>query len=561
MGVTSSMWTAVSGLLVHGEKMNVVGNNIANVNTMAFKSQRMDFEDFVYQDTNSANGFAQIGRGANINAIMGDFSQGAQERSNTVTDISINGKGFFKVRNPNSEDDVYYTRAGNFRFNKNGELTDPGGNFLQGWEIERTTNSLAQTTAAASPSSAIKGSGVPKDITLGTFTCTPQHTQKVSILSGLSLDVNEKTTNVANPFFGLLSAWDATDPSVKPPLGTDAFGHQTTFVVYDEGGRKHNLTVYFDKVQNKAPQTITNFDPATEVWEYLITMDPLEDARTFGPVGAEVPVDAKGRGMLMSGTLSFSTAGVLKEMNAFVPGNDLTTPENLSQLQNWVPAPISNNGKPMLTANFSGIPELSSVYNPGNPPQLVNQAALPFMMEIDFGISSLTKQWDIPAGITTAADVLANANNVPGLDNPVVAAEAVFEKGGSSTSKTKQDGYGFGYLQNVLISKDGVLSARYDNGVTLDLWQITLYDFMNNQGLYREGGNLFTETRDSGSPMEGAAGSSGLGQVYSNALEMSNVDLAQEFVYMIATQRGFQSNSKTITTVDTMLEQVINMKR
>ena len=124
MGVTSSMWTAVSGLLVHGEKMNVVGNNIANVNTMAFKSQRMDFEDFVYQDTNSANGFAQIGRGANINAIMGDFSQGAQERSNTVTDISINGKGFFKVRNPNSEDDVYYTRAGNFRFNKNGELTD-----------------------------------------------------------------------------------------------------------------------------------------------------------------------------------------------------------------------------------------------------------------------------------------------------------------------------------------------------------------------------------------------------------------------------------------------------
>ena len=561
MGVTSSMWTAVSGLLVHGEKMNVVGNNIANVNTMAFKSQRMDFEDFVYQDTNSANGFAQIGRGANINAIMGDFSQGAQERSNTVTDISINGKGFFKVRNPNSEDDVYYTRAGNFRFNKNGELTDPGGNFLQGWEIERTTNSLAQTTAAASPSSAIKGSGVPKDITLGTFTCTPQHTQKVSILSGLSLDVNEKTTKVANPFFGLLSAWDATDPSVKPPLGTDAFGHQTTFVVYDEGGRKHNLTVYFDKVQNKAPQTITNFDPATEVWEYLITMDPLEDARTFGPVGAEVPVDAKGRGMLMSGTLSFSTAGVLKEMNAFVPGNDLTTPENLSQLQNWVPAPISNNGKPMLTANFSGIPELSSVYNPGNPPQLVNQAALPFMMEIDFGISSLTKQWDIPAGITTAADVLANANNVPGLDNPVVAAEAVFEKGGSSTSKTKQDGYGFGYLQNVLISKDGVLSARYDNGVTLDLWQITLYDFMNNQGLYREGGNLFTETRDSGSPMEGAAGSSGLGQVYSNALEMSNVDLAQEFVYMIATQRGFQSNSKTITTVDTMLEQVINMKR
>ena len=562
MSVTSSMWTAVSGLLVHGEKMNVVGNNIANVNTMAFKSQRMDFEDFVYQDTTSANGFAQIGRGANINAIMGDFSQGAQERSNTVTDISINGKGFFKVRNPNGEDDVYYTRAGNFRFNKNGELVDPSGNFLQGWEIERTTNSLAQSNTAPSSSSAIKGSGVPKDITLGTFTCVPQHTQKISILSGLSLDVNEKTTNTTDPFFGLLGAWDATDPTVQPPLGTDAFGHQTTFVVYDEGGQKHELTVYFDKVQDKAPQNITNWDPATQVWEYLITMNPLEDNRTFGAAGAEVPVDVKGRGMLMSGTLSFSTAGILKEMSAFVPGNDTAgTPEDLSDLANWVPAPISNNGKPMLTANFSGIPGVSSVYNPGPPPETVNQTALPFMMEIDFGISSLTKQWTLPAGVVTAADVVDDIDNVPSLQNPTIAAEAVFEKSGSSTSKTKQDGYGFGYLQNVLISKDGVLSARYDNGITLDLWQITIYDFMNNQGLYREGGNLFSETRDSGSPMEGAAGSSGLGQVYSNALEMSNVDLAQEFVYMIATQRGFQYNSKTITTVDTMLEQVINMKR
>ena len=117
MSVTSSMWTAVSGLLAHGEKMSVVGNNISNVNTVAFKAQRMDFEDFVYQDTSSANGFAQMGRGTSINAIMGDYSQGSQEQSNTVTDMSINGNGFFKVRNPNTMDETFYTRAGNFRFN------------------------------------------------------------------------------------------------------------------------------------------------------------------------------------------------------------------------------------------------------------------------------------------------------------------------------------------------------------------------------------------------------------------------------------------------------------
>ena len=566
MGVTSSMWTAVSGLLAHGEKMNVVGNNIANVNTMAFKSQRMDFEDFVYQDTTSANGFAQVGRGVSINAIMGDFSQGAQERSNTVTDLSINGNGFFKVRNPSSQDEVFYTRAGNYRFNKDGDLVDPGGNILQGWEIERVGNTLASSSASASPSSQIKGSGVPKDISLGTFTCFPQHSQRVAVLSSLNSATAEKSTNTDNPFFAMLLNWDASNPATQSPLGDSSFGHQTTFTVFDEGGNKHNLTVYFDRVTEQAGvQNFAGFPDATNVWEYIVTMDPLEDNRSFGPAGAETPVTNASRGLLMSGTLNFNTAGQLQNMSAFVPANDTTSPEDLKNLTNWVPAPLSNDGKPMFVANFSGIGGMSSVFDPGNPPALpaslaVNQSALPFMMEMDFGINSRAKSWTNTTTVT-ANDVKNVATRVPSLTNALVAAETVRETNGSSTSKTRQDGFGFGYLQNVLVGKDGVLSARYDNGVTLDLYQITLYDFINNQGLYREGGNMYTETRDSGSPTEGAAGSSGLGQVYSNSLEMSNVDLAQEFVYMIATQRGFQANSKTITTVDTMLEQVINMKR
>ena len=111
------------------------------------------------------------------------------------------------------------------------------------------------------------------------------------------------------------------------------------------------------------------------------------------------------------------------------------------------------------------------------------------------------------------------------------------------------------------MDRDGVLHGVYSNGQTLDLFQITLYDFMAPQGLYHEGGNLYSETRDSGEPAVGPANSSGFGQVWSNSLEISNVDLAREFVNMITTQRGFQANSKTITTVDTMLETVIQMKR
>lgn len=125
----------------------------------------------------------------------------------------------------------------------------------------------------------------------------------------------------------------------------------------------------------------------------------------------------------------------------------------------------------------------------------------------------------------------------------------------------KQDGYTYGDLRYVSVATDGVLSASYSNGVTLQLYQVVLYDFPSTQNLRREGGNLFSETRESGVPSSGAAGTGTFGTTQGNALEQSNVDLAREFVNMITTQRGFQANSKSITTVDTMLETVISMKR
>ena len=126
MGLSASMWTSVSGLLMHGEKMNVVGNNIANVSTVGFKAQRMDFQDFVYNNGFSASGTTQIGRGVSVAAVLGDFSQGSFETTNDATDLAISGRGFFQVKDPNS-DQVWYTRAGDFRFDKEGYLKNPYG--------------------------------------------------------------------------------------------------------------------------------------------------------------------------------------------------------------------------------------------------------------------------------------------------------------------------------------------------------------------------------------------------------------------------------------------------
>ena len=138
MSLTSGMWTGVSGLLSHGENMNVICNNISNVSTIGFKGQRMDFQDFMYQDSFSASGITQIGRGVGIGAVMGDFGQGSFETTTEATDLAIGGRGFFKVQ-PKGADTAYYTRAGNFRFDNEGYLADPHGYVLQGWKVDNST--------------------------------------------------------------------------------------------------------------------------------------------------------------------------------------------------------------------------------------------------------------------------------------------------------------------------------------------------------------------------------------------------------------------------------------
>ncbi|TAJ27577.1 MAG: flagellar hook-basal body complex protein [Nitrospirae bacterium] len=124
-----------------------------------------------------------------------------------------------------------------------------------------------------------------------------------------------------------------------------------------------------------------------------------------------------------------------------------------------------------------------------------------------------------------------------------------------------QDGYGAGSLQAFLVDTKGVISGRFSNGQIRSLAQVTLAKFPNPLGLVRSGKNLFAESADSGQPLKAAPDSAGLGKVASNSLELSNVDLGEEFINMIAAQRGFQANSKAITTVDEMLQELVNIKR
>lgn len=542
------MWTGVSGLLAHGEKMNVLGNNIANVNTIGYKASNMHFEDFYYQFTNTAaqaNG--QVGRGVSVAAVFGDFSQGGFESTNEATDLAIGGNGFFGV-SPKGTDDMYYTRAGNFRFDKDGYLVDPHGYVLQGWPIEEQTTETASTTTRSSVSetSSVRGSGTPSDIRLDGFTAEPKHTSRLSIINNLNNEAGQdNTTDSTDPFFALAKSWNGQE---DPPLGTTAYAYSSTIKVYDEAGTAHTVTVYYDQVSNS---------DGKNYWEYIVTMDPEEDKRIFPGMSPKIG-ETSGAGLLMIGTMTFNSAGQLEDMSAYTLASNASS----SQLSQWRPTAISENGFPVVAPNFTGLEEASWVVDStGHAITPVLSNAKGKLIEINFGLSTTpTTSW---SNYNAASSVGTSSANLPdwGLNSTRSALATTSFAGSSSTLYQGQDGYTFGFLQNVTVNTDGIISGRYSNGVSLELYQITLYDFLNETGLYREGGNLFTETLDSGEAFPGPANSNGLGSIQSNALEQSNVDLAREFVQMITTQRGFSANGKIITTTDQMLSEVIMLKR
>ena len=564
MGLGASLYSGITGLSAHSERMTVIGNNLANVNTIGFKGSRMHFEDLLSQDYSTVNGVGQVGRGVRVSTIYSDFGQGSFESSTEATDMAISGDGFFIV-SPKGEENKFYTRAGNFRFDEDGYLVDPHGYILQGWQVEQsstTVSTTASTTDNASQSTRIIGT--PTDIRLENFQSAPNPTSNVSIVTNLDPSSADSSTVSGtagtSPYFAMFNNWDG---SADVPIASTRYAYSTTIKVFDDIGTAHNLTVYFD------PVTMSNAGGDT-VWEYMVTVDPTADKRMLSGADGNMTqigqAQTSAAGVLMMGTLTF-TSGQLSGMSAYTlksNGGNNGGPKNL---ENWTLADFSTGGYPVFTANFLGKSNASTAEATNASP-----------IQLDFGISNKdlssngsldpdTKGWAVgQGGLPIHASDLTNTTNttyIPSFKDPAVSALSTqsFDTGGSSTLFQSQDGYAAGVLQNVSVNREGVLSGHYSNGQVLELYALTLSTFTNQHGLRREGGNLFSETLESGPALTGQAGSTGKGTVDGNSLEMSNVDMATEFVRMITTQRGFQANTKVITTTDSMLGEVIAMKR
>ena len=472
MSLSSALFSGISGLNTLGNSMTVIGDNIANVNTVGFKASRVTFQDVLSQTVATTAGTAQVGRGTSLADITSSFSQGSFESTDSTTDLAIGGEGFFIVADPNDSNNEFYTRAGEFRFDKDGNFVNPAGYIVRGWALDSDTG---------------EDVGSITDITLQSFTSPPDETDRITMITNLDSDA---TDNAAS----LNATWDGT---ATTPLSDSAYEYQSTLKVFDSLGSTHDITVYYD------PTSTAN------TWEFIVTCNPSEDQRATA-AGA-------GQGLLARGTITFNNNGTVTGMQAYSFDGSATVSDGGA---GWSAA---------LTPNLNGYLEFDASFITGST----------MTIELDVGTryNSLTTTWE-PDSLATTQYASA-----------------------SSTIFQSADGYGAGALQSITVGVDGSITGQYSNGEVIPLYRVALAKFQNDQGLYKEGGNLFTETALSGNPITGRPGTNGLGNISPNSLEQSNVDLATEFVKMITTQRGFQANSKIITVTDQMLAELIALKR
>ncbi len=488
MALSSALFSGTSGLKAMGDTMQIIGDNIANVNTIGFKSSQADFQDLLSQSMATMSGTTQIGSGSAIGNVSASFEQGSFKTTGNSTDLAIGGAGFFILREENGLTE-YYTRAGNFSFDKDGNLVNPNGHVVQGWRLDQETGSDI---------------GSIGDIRLNSFTSQPSQSTNIQVIANLDATALDKSDSAG---IDLYEGWDATGEST--PISEDLYEYQTTVQVYDSLGSTHDITLYFDKGAPAADGSPT--------YEFMVTCNPSEDRRANGvnPIDASADQHA---GLLGHGVITFEPgSGAISniEMTSIDgEGNPTTLSTNPADADYGL-----DNGLFTFGADFLG------------------GGAAPMTISLDFGSTFNGSIW---------------ANNALSTTMYAVSSNTVFKDA---------NGYGAGDLQDINVNDKGVITGNYSNGEIIPLYRVALAGFQNEQGLVKEGGNLFRATLASGAAITNRPGSNGLGTLAPGSLEQSNVDIAGEFVEMISTQRGFQANSKIITTVDTMLSEIINLKR
>jgi flagellar hook protein FlgE len=434
--VLQAMYNGVSAISATQTDMNVIGNNISNVDTTAYKSSEVTFSSQLSQSIQGAqaptNGGGttdpvQVGLGTKIGSITVQEAQGGLQSTGSPTDMAIQGNGYFMTAGASGG--INYQRDGHFAVDSRGQLVDAStGDEVLGYSASAT--GVVNNTATITPASTIS-------VPIGSLTRA------------------QATTSVT--YAGNLNS--GTTPGTA---------YTRSVNVYDSQGNQQTITL-----------SLTPSATAANTWNWTTT--------------------SAGTTMSQNDTLTTPTAGAA--------GSGMT------------PAtPAENQGT--ITFDSNGAETAST----GNLQFTSTAATSPQNIALNFG------------GTTQLAQ-------------------------SSSLAPSSQDGYATGTLQSFTVDQTGTITGVFSNGQALALGQVALANFSNPAGLSSIGNNQYTVTSDSGVPQVNVANQNGLGSISAGYLEQSNVNLATELTNMIVTERSFQANTKVVSTVDTMLNDLIQMKQ
>ncbi len=536
----SSLFAAVSGLKTHQQRMDVIGNNIANVNTPGFKRSRMTFQDMLYQTIRGASrpvdggrggtNPMQVGMGASIGSIDTLMTGSSPQDTGKNTDLAIEGDGFFVVSDGSRN---YYTRAGAFDFDRDGYLVNANGMHVMGWmadgsgKIDNNPNKVQnirinkeiQEPARATNQIVLNGNldaGAINDLIFPGISSTTNYT-KFTVSSGSSIAECQiiftptDQLNVWNWSISVLSGGSLSSGGT----GTLTYDAANTTSPWSATG---GATITFPGTPPTSVNITTTSSGALSGCFQNIDSGTLKDPTDRMAVSLQqVIYDSLGNKY---------TATIYFERKSDGQWDwklkDITNSEGKS-ITSTVPAGTFSGSGPI---NFDSTGKLTTG-GTGTPITFDPDGTTGYMspMTINLDLSKLTQY----------------------------ASE--------TTVTASQNGYPAGSLEGVSFDTTGTLSGVFSNGITRPLAQVALASFNNPGGLFKEGNTLFSESNNSGKANIGPAGKGGLGTIKPASLEMSNVDLAQEFAEMIITQRGFQANSRVITASDEMLQELVNLKR
>lgn len=545
-----SMYSAVSGLKTHQTKMDVIGNNIANVNTVAFKSSSVVFQDVLYQMTSNASGAnaatgtggvnaKQIGLGVTTGATnLSITTSGAAETTGRAFDIRLSDQSttnFFVVNNGSEN---LFTRAGSFYVDGAGNLCMTStGYTVMGWQVDPTTGNIKKDTVSAL-----------RVMQTSNLTSAPEATTQANV-SGI-IDKNDKDVLSDNGLVKTLTFFDNLGYSYTARFAMKSTGTDGKYTVELEKILNSDGTTFYDPETSNVD--LSDIFGAKTTNATLGTYSQVQSGYYYDSANNKFYVgsDAKGTEITWKGTAFEDTAGnpySLKQVYGISNGM-------VEKIKNGAKATVdTTTGKLTITGDVTDY-EIDFSTKDGTFTGVGARTSNNKTNSVTLNMSKLGNNPTQFDDITIDFSGLKDADN--GGKSTAVMSTGSIDDG--VTGKGKK----LGAMIGISIDNNGLIRGTYDNGNTEILGQIAVAQFANASGLEKVGENCYRTTLNSGE-FDGigveisADGSS----MTSGELEMSNVDLSTEFTQMIITQRGFQANSRIITTSDTLLEELVNLKR